>query len=106
FHSAPLASVCALGCFRTRRSSDLVNATGQPRAASHLNQFGADLGGPLVKNRLFFYGAYRAVRNLFPRVANLSQPSLAMRNGDFSDRKITRLNSSHGSISYAVFCLK
>src|SRR5207245_11768024 len=25
---------------------------------------------------------------------------------NFSDRKSTRLNSSHGSISYAVFCLK
>src|SRR2546429_5692335 len=26
--------------------------------------------------------------------------------GDFTDRKSTRLNSSHGYISYAVFCLK
>src|SRR5207245_10728738 len=26
--------------------------------------------------------------------------------GAFRDRKSTRLNSSHGSISYAVFCLK
>src|SRR5207245_9976824 len=26
--------------------------------------------------------------------------------GDQPDRKSTRLNSSHGSISYAVFCLK
>src|SRR5207245_9578933 len=26
--------------------------------------------------------------------------------GMFQDRKSTRLNSSHGSISYAVFCLK
>src|SRR5687768_18163609 len=26
--------------------------------------------------------------------------------GGFSDRKSTRLNSSHGYISYAVFCLK
>src|SRR5207245_6068548 len=26
--------------------------------------------------------------------------------GSFLDRKSTRLNSSHGSISYAVFCLK
>src|SRR2546422_4900802 len=25
---------------------------------------------------------------------------------DFADRKSTRLNSSHGYISYAVFCLK
>src|SRR3989337_3672076 len=27
-------------------------------------------------------------------------------NGDCRDRKSTRLNSSHGSISYAVFCLE
>ena len=62
----------------------LLNATRQPRAPSHLNQFGADLGGPIRKNRLFFYGAYRGVRNLFPRTANLSLPSMAMRGGDFS----------------------
>src|SRR5690348_17679312 len=31
---------------------------------------------------------------------------LAVRNGSFTDRKSTRLNSSHPSISYAVFCLK
>src|SRR2546429_3791057 len=29
-----------------------------------------------------------------------------LRNGDCADRKSTRLNSSHGYISYAVFCLK
>src|SRR5207245_6095285 len=28
------------------------------------------------------------------------------RSGRSADRKSTRLNSSHGSISYAVFCLK
>src|SRR5207245_10681889 len=31
---------------------------------------------------------------------------LAHAGGDITDRKSTRLNSSHGSISYAVFCLK
>src|SRR5207245_11674693 len=30
----------------------------------------------------------------------------AARSCDVLDRKSTRLNSSHGSISYAVFCLK
>src|SRR5207245_11153772 len=30
----------------------------------------------------------------------------AMQRGNKRDRKSTRLNSSHGSISYAVFCLK
>ena len=62
----------------------LLNATGQPRATSRLNQFGADLGGPIIKNRLFVYGAYRGVRNLFPRTVSLVLPSMAMRNGDFS----------------------
>src|SRR5207245_3821095 len=30
---------------------------------------------------------------------------VAVRVGEMQDRKSTRLNSSHGSISYAVFCL-
>src|SRR5207248_9369842 len=42
------------------------------------------LGGPILKNRLFVYGAYRGITNLFPRTVSLSMPSLAMRNGDFS----------------------
>src|SRR2546422_7810402 len=36
-------------------------------------------------------------------VADREQP---LRDGDMGDRKSTRLNSSHGYISYAVFCLK
>src|SRR3712207_7629726 len=35
------------------------------------------------------------------RMAALRSPAAA-----FSDRKSTRLNSSHANISYAVFCLK
>src|SRR2546422_6770653 len=33
-------------------------------------------------------------------------PSAVSDNGTLIDRKSTRLNSSHGYISYAVFCLK
>src|SRR2546422_4591123 len=33
-------------------------------------------------------------------------PKLTCRSDDLIDRKSTRLNSSHGYISYAVFCLK
>src|SRR5438128_6725427 len=32
--------------------------------------------------------------------------TLTLRDAPRADRKSTRLNSSHGSISYAVFCLK
>src|SRR5205809_3885871 len=36
----------------------------------------------------------------------ISLPVIAQAIGDAEDRKSTRLNSSHGYISYAVFCLK
>src|SRR2546422_4694940 len=42
----------------------------------------------------------KALFNATARCANCHIPSLAL------DRKSTRLNSSHGYISYAVFCLK
>jgi hypothetical protein len=62
----------------------LLNAAGKPRPPSHLNQFGADFGGPIKKNRLFVYGAYRGIRDQFSNTTNLTLPSMAMRNGDFS----------------------
>src|SRR2546429_1408998 len=44
------------------------------------------------------------------RVMHLRQRDLTTKNGQVGtlaqDRKSTRLNSSHGYISYAVFCLK
>src|SRR5690348_18121448 len=36
----------------------------------------------------------------------LGGPGVSLVRGDLADRKSTRLNSSHPSISYAVFCLK
>src|SRR5687768_17759904 len=46
-----------------------------------------------------------------PSVRRIGRPALATLAGhavarDEEDRKSTRLNSSHGYISYAVFCLK
>ena len=46
---------------------------------------------------------------LLDRIPSLRLNSYAMTlffNAKTEDRKSTRLNSSHGSISYAVFCLK
>src|SRR5689334_24349436 len=40
------------------------------------------------------------------RPAALPNPQARRRARGFGDRKSTRLNSSHSSISYAVFCLK
>src|SRR2546429_6750726 len=45
---------------------------------------------------------------LVTEAARLGMGALALvdRDGLYGDRKSTRLNSSHGYISYAVFCLK
>src|SRR5207245_9735429 len=79
-HRAPLA----LHSFPTRRSSDLA-----PHCA------GAD---------------HRRFENEHPpeppvAVREVLKP-IRWRREEAADRKSTRLNSSHGSISYAVFCLK
>src|SRR5207245_10834752 len=39
-------------------------------------------------------------------LVRLAQEQGYLTYNDIKDRKSTRLNSSHGSISYAVFCLK
>ena len=62
----------------------LLNATGQKRPDYKLNQFGADLGGAFKKNKVFFYGAYRGVKQRTSTTQSLTFPSMAMRNGDFS----------------------
>src|SRR2546430_10421993 len=47
-----------------------------------------------------------ALRDLPGRSGNLHRSRNSVVRGDCTDRKSTRLNSSHSQISYAVFCLK
>jgi hypothetical protein len=46
------------------------------------NQFGVTLGGPMRKDRTFFFVDYEAVRNRSKTLAFYSVPTLAMRSGD------------------------
>lgn len=51
----------------------------------HQNQFGADLGGPILTNRLFFFGNYQGTRASSSSTSNLEYTYTAgMLNGDFS----------------------
>src|SRR5947209_17187691 len=47
-----------------------------------------------------------ATAGIYDPCAGNTDPNFVCPHAQFSDRKSTRLNSSHANISYAVFCLK
>jgi carboxypeptidase family protein/TonB-dependent receptor-like protein len=48
------------------------------------NQYGFALGGPISKDRTFFFGDFQGTRQLIGRVATSNVPTLAQRSGNFS----------------------
>jgi hypothetical protein len=50
----------------------------------HRNQFGATLGGPIKKDKTFFFAYYEGIRNSQGETARTTVPSDAERSGDFS----------------------
>jgi hypothetical protein len=44
---------------------------------SNVNEFGVSLGGPIRRNRLFFFGHYEGIRVALPLVARMTVPSPA-----------------------------
>jgi len=55
------------------------NQVGNPRAAEHHNDFGGVLGGPIWKNRTFFFFSYEGARLDLPQTAEVQVPSMYAR---------------------------
>jgi hypothetical protein len=55
------------------------NHLGLKKPELRQNDFGGVLGGPIKKDRLFFFGSYEGLRVRLPQVANTYVPSLASR---------------------------
>jgi Carboxypeptidase regulatory-like domain len=50
----------------------------------HQNQFGASFGGPIKKNKMFFFGNYEGFRQISPQNVYANVPSAAQLAGNFS----------------------
>ncbi len=53
------------------------------------NNFGGSLGGPVFKDKLFFFGNYEGYRNREGVLFRRTVPTAAMKQGDFSDYRNT-----------------
>src|SRR5207249_7821282 len=97
-------SPSALHSFPTRRSSDL---SGGWRQSSYHPRLTISLRTPVVLPPTLAITDWRGnvSRKVEASSLGTQKPESATQRGS-RDRKSTRLNSSHVSISYAVFCLK
>src|SRR5579872_5985588 len=68
------------------------------RSTFQQNQFGGTVGGPIRRNKLFFFGDYQGQRTIQGMETGLVQvPSLANRAGNFSDSANTLTGRVNGS---------
>ncbi|MCL5744461.1 MAG: TonB-dependent receptor, partial [Acidobacteria bacterium] len=60
------------------------NRSGNPRPVLRYNQFGGTVGGPVIKNRTFFFFGYEGLRFKDPVIRTVSVPTDLQKTGDFS----------------------
>jgi len=75
--------------FEFLRNSDMDsrNFYSPSRGVLHQNMFGGTFGGPIRRNKIFFFGDYQGTRQVIGvDTGDELVPSMAERNGDLSDR--------------------
>ena len=55
------------------------------RTPFHRNMFGATAGGPVLKDKIFFFGSYGGIRQIVPQNFNTVVPDALQRVGNFSE---------------------
>jgi hypothetical protein len=64
------------------------------RTPQHINRFGATLGGPVMKDKIFFFGSYGGLRQVSPQTFNTVVPDALQRAGNFSENLPTTTPAS------------
>ena len=75
-------------------------APDQPKAPFKQNQFGGTIGGPIKKNKLFFFGDYQGTRVSAATTRIVSVPQPDELNGNFSDRLGSQVGTDAGRPVY------
>ncbi|MFN7994133.1 MAG: carboxypeptidase regulatory-like domain-containing protein [Bryobacteraceae bacterium] len=75
----------ALFEFLRNNAADAKNFFAQDVTPFRRNQFGGAIGGPIKKNKLFFFGDYQGTRFVTSSPGFTTAPTAKMYNGDFSE---------------------
>lgn len=76
----------SLFAFNRNRATAAKNffATGLPMPAFNRNEYGGSLGGPIMRNKLFYFGSFEGLRLAQSSTTTLAMPTVALKNGDFT----------------------
>ena len=66
------------------RTQNYFAPPGTPKGDWQYNQYGGTMGGPIVQNKLFYFGSYEGTRDRQSLTRTLSVPTAALRRGDLS----------------------
>ncbi len=92
FFNSPLSGPGFAGPSCTRDNND---ASKCKKGAVRWNEYGGSIGGPIVKNKLFFYFTYQRNPVQSGGLFTTTVPTDAMRNGDFSALSFPTLYDSN-----------